>query len=414
MAVTDLSSWIDEFAREGTVWCAKRLSGNDTLANGSHQAGPYIPKDFLFELFPSISNQAIKNPDQIFPLYVDSHSDHREVRVIWYNNRFHKDPVTNKTGTRNETRITNFGGQESALLNADSSGSIAVFLFVLGEGGQAAECHVWVCDNKIEEDQIEERIGVVEPKLFVMWRPGTEISYVTASIRLSVCTLSPDKIPPAWLTKFPTGEEIVAKTRELRSDDTLSVDERLLRRRDCEFEIFKSVEEAVYISRIKGGFTTVDGFISLAQTILQSRKSRSGTSLELHARDIFTEETLVQDKHFSHRPVIEGGKRPDFIFPSTAAYNDAAFPKEKLRILAAKTTCKDRWRQVINEGDRVEVKHLLTLQQGVSVNQFAEMNAAGIRLVVPERLHGMYPDTVKPHLITLESFIADVRLMALP
>lgn len=52
---------------------------------------------------------------------------------------------------------------------------------------------------------------------------------------------------------------------------------------------------------IKLDFTDIDGFIARAQTILQSRKSRSGRSLELHACQIFTEEKLVEGSDFSHQ-----------------------------------------------------------------------------------------------------------------
>jgi hypothetical protein len=83
-------------------------------------------------------------------------------------------------------------------------------------------------------------------------------------------------------------------------------------------------------------------------------------------------------------------------------------------MLAAKTTCKDRWRQVLNEADRIESKHVLTLQEGVSEGQFKEMQEAKVKLVVPTGLHKSYPDSVRPHLISFESFIADVRLLGLP
>lgn len=61
-------------------------------------------------------------------------------------------------------------------------------------------------------------------------------------------------------------------------------------------------------------------------------------------------------------------------------------------------------------GSVIHTKHLLTLQEGVSEAQFNEMTESGIRLVVPEGLHNSYPETVRPHLITLEEFIGDVRL----
>ncbi|MBN9009261.1 MAG: type II restriction endonuclease, partial [Rhizobiales bacterium] len=180
----------------------------------------------------------------------------------------------------------------------------------------------------------------------------------------------------------------------------------------CEFEIFRSVERAVFLPRVTSGFPSLEDFLGLAQTILQSRKSRSGNSLELHAREILREEGLTQDADFSFKPVVEGGtKRPDFLFPSGAAYDDLSYPAERLRMLAAKTTCKDRWRQVLNEAGRIRTKHLLTLQEGVSEGQFREMREAGVQLVVPAGLHRSYPKEVRPHLQTFESFIGDVRLL---
>ena len=53
-------------------------------------------------------------------------------------------------------------------------------------------------------------------------------------------------------------------------------------------------------------------------------------------------------------------------------------------MLAAKTTCKDRWRQIINEADRIKLKHLITLQEGVSEAQFREMQEAGVQRIRAE------------------------------
>ena len=54
------------------------------------------------------------------------------------------------------------------------------------------------------------------------------------------------------------------------------------------------------------------------------------------------------------------------LFPSQAAFRDPTLPEVRLRTLATKTTCRDRRRQVVNEADRIEAKHLLTLQEGVA------------------------------------------------
>ena len=59
---------------------------------------------------------------------------------------------------------------------------------------------------------------------------------------------------------------------------------------------------------------------------------------------------------------------------------------QKRTLLPTKTTGKGGWLQVINEAARIAVKHLLTLQEGVSVIQFAGMKDAGVLLVVPPSL----------------------------
>jgi hypothetical protein len=408
MPTMELIDWLDEYSGERFVWYVKRLTANDTQANGSHQAGPHVAKEFLFRLFPSIARRDIKNPDVRFVLHVDSHADSREVRAVYYNNKFHDNP----TSGRNEARITGFGGTASALLDAESTGAIAVLAFEMGDDSAASECHVWVCRHETEEDFVEDRIGPVEPGKAVIWPPA-QLALPTEAPPRSSCFLDDSEIPSAWLAKFPTGSQLVAKSIELRPDTELNPDQRLLRRRACEYEIFLSVERAVEMPHIQAGFSTIDDFVARAQSILQRRKARAGRSLELHARQIFIEERLIEHEHFSAQPESEPNKRPDFIFPSEAAYKDDSFPADKLRMLAVKTTCKDRWRQIVNEADRIDEKHLLTLQEGVSENQFQEMVDANVRLVVPAKIIHSYPKSIRPHLQTLESFIGDVRLLSL-
>lgn len=52
MPTMEISDWLDEHSGPQFVWYVKRLSANDTQANGSHQAGPHIRKELLFQLFP--------------------------------------------------------------------------------------------------------------------------------------------------------------------------------------------------------------------------------------------------------------------------------------------------------------------------------------------------------------------------
>ena len=74
-------------------------------------------------------------------------------------------------------------------------------------------------------------------------------------------------------------------------------------------------------------------------------------------------------------------------------------------MLASKTCCKDRWRQVINEADRIKHKHLFTLQEGVSVNQLDEIYQHGIILVVPEPTKKSFPAKYRQKIMNLTGFV---------
>ena len=402
MAFTDLPDWLDEYSAPGIFWYIKRLSGNDTLANGSHQAGPYLPKPVFFRLFPRLEGVTDDNADAWFDLFIDSHPDAQRVRAVWYNNKL-------RGGTRDEMRVTNLGGASSALLDPESTGALAVFAFRFGDDGHAVACNVWVCRNGLEEDLIEQEIGPVEPGRWTTWPPEGGLLRMMQQTPRTDCRLKQEELPPDWLKKFPTGMEIIRKVIELRPDRELPVDHRILRRRDCEFELFQSLEEAVELPRIKSGFNSIDDFIATAQTVLQRRKARGGKSLEYHVREILTEEGFQEGEQFSWQP--KAGNNPDFLFPSEAAYSDGTFPRERIRMLAVKTTFRDRWRQVAEECADLPVRHLLTLQEGVSEAQFRLITDAGIRLVVPEKIITKYAKPIRPQILTLEAFMADARVL---
>lgn len=404
--IDELAFWLASLRIGNYLWFLKRLSANDTQANGSHQAGPYIPKEFLFRAFPSLNRPGFKNPDMILESIIYSHQYYQQVRVVWYNNKLHG--VTNG---RNEARITRWGGESSPLLDPENTGALACFAFGHKDDG-TPECQIWVCRHDLEEEFVEACFGPVDPgHCLVAVSPNIPADIDEANS--SSCFLDVEDIPQEWFAKFPSGYEIVKLAVSLSPCRELAPDKRLLRRRDCEFSLFKSIEQATIFPRISQGFDNIDDFLGVAQSVLQRRKSRAGLSLELHTREIFLEENFVEGEEFSYQPESESNKKPDFLFPSSAAYANPSFPENKLKMLAVKTTCKDRWRQIINEADRVAVKHLFTLQQGVSEKQFCEMQAANVILVVPEPNIMMFPKVIRPHLVTLESFMADVRLSSL-
>jgi type II restriction enzyme len=90
-------------------------------------------------------------------------------------------------------------------------------------------------------------------------------------------------------------------------------------------------------------------------------------------------------------------------------YRNLNFPRERVFIVGLKTTCKDRWRQILNEGPLVEQKYLLTVQPGISAPQVHEMVQAKGALIVPEPLHQHYPTEVRPLLSSVEEFFERVQ-----
>lgn len=77
--------------------------------------------------------------------------------------------------------------------------------------------------------------------------------------------------------------------------------------------------------------------------------------------------------------------------------------------MGAKTTCKDRWRQVLTEADRVDVKFLFTLQQGISKNQLKEMHDSRLTLVVPQKYISNFPRDYQDEIKDLLGFILMVK-----
>lgn len=101
--------------------------------------------------------------------------------------------------------------------------------------------------------------------------------------------------------------------------------------------------------------------------------------------------------------------KPEFVFPGISHYHNPEFPSTHLTMLGVKSTCKDRWRQVLSEARRVEKKHLFTLEPGISENQTNEMTENRLTLVLPKSLHDSYKPAQKTGLMELCDFISLAR-----
>lgn len=390
--MSGLHSWLLEKGTSNNYLFIKRLSANDTGASGAHQVGIYIPKGIVEELFPSINRTDEENPSVFLNAHVSSHTcNDSQARAIYYNGRFFGK-------TRNEKRITRWGSG-SPLQDPENTGALTILAFEHILGSDSPSVDIWVCANSDDEDIIESAIGEV--------LPGTHISGNAEKI-LGGFSISHEPvksgyvIPASWKLSFPSGSEIIQFATSHYTRGEADPDTQLIDRRRVEYDIFQVVEEFHVLDLIRKGFGSVNEFITLANSVSNRRKSRAGKSLEIHLEMLFIEWGLTQ---FATQAATEGNKKPDFLFPSSMSYHDPHYPNDKLRMLAVKTTCKDRWRQILNEADRISEIHLFTLQEGVSVTQFQEMQREGVKLVVPSSLHKKYPETIRENLITLGTFI---------
>jgi hypothetical protein len=165
--------------------------------------------------------------------------------------------------------------------------------------------------------------------------------------------------------------------------------------------LFRTLEKHIVGDWLKSSFTgEVEDFMKASLSIQNRRKSRAGSALEGHLAKVLTDLGI----RFKNPGRTENNAKPDFLFPGQIEYHDAAFPAMSLTMLGVKTTCKDRWRQVLSEADRIPAKHLLTLETAISTNQTAEMVAKDLQLVVPRSLHASYNAAQQEWLFSLRDF----------
>ena len=207
-----------------------------------------------------------------------------------------------------------------------------------------------------------------------------------------------------WGGTFPRTTVFSAYARQSVYDIAVEDDPdgALLAWIEREEALFRTLERHLVAERLEVPFSDVDDFIKYSLSTQNRRKSRAGHALENHLEHIF----LTLGVRYSRGQITEHRARPDFLFPSIEAYRDPDFPAERLLMLGVKSTCKDRWRQVLSEAQRIKSKHLMTLEPGISEHQTDEMRASMVQLVIPRGLHGTFSQEQRAWLIDLRGFFA--------
>lgn len=212
--------------------------------------------------------------------------------------------------------------------------------------------------------------------------------------------------------RFPSTRDFstFARSTLAHVDPVASPDDALMVWMNREEILFRTLERHIIADRLAKGFMTadgnvdVDGFLQFSLSVQNRRKSRVGLAFENHLEVVLGAHGL----RFDRTAVTENRSKPDFLFPGKAEYHDADFSALGLTMLAVKSTCKDRWRQVLAEADRIPEKHLLTLETAISRQQTDEMREKGVQLVVPRPLHETFSEAQRPWLMDVGAFIATV------
>lgn len=372
------------------VFC-KFMTVNDSGESGAHQSGILISitaKGMMFTDEEMKENPILKKP----------------VKVSWQDGVMETDSVFTWYASKHELRLTRFG-RKFPFINPEYTGALFVLIKNSPEDYSA-----YILNTEEDMQQFLDAFGLTPAET------NRPISFDKINPEMREKAEMEDFIQNLK-TDFPTSEEMSREARlltyaiNIRSRQLIRTnpDKLLLEWTDEEYRLFRAIERARYGEIVSKGFSSVDEFVMMANKVLNRRKSRAGKSLEHHLAAIFD----GNDIRYTAQAVTEGNKKPDFIFPSEEAYHDMTFSIDKICSLAAKTTCKDRWRQVLNEADRLrdQNKYLCTMQQGISAAQMDEMQAEKVVLVVPKEYIKAYPKDRQDRIWTITKFVSYVREM---
>lgn len=370
---------------QNNPFIVKFLAANDIRLTGSHQYGILIPS----RCWPLFFERAYIRDDQISDKIIDIRWSDEEGNQLTTQSRVVYYP------SKDEYRLTQL---DEANRYRKESNFGSLFLMTKTE---ERKYFAWILNLEENIEYILDTFGIdpgkgenlIEPVRSVT---GKEIQTQYQQIFDAFLDACPDG--------FPSTEEMAYKAIELQKQFYYTEkypDSILLKRLDIEYELFRYIEYRKFCHLFKSSCENFSHNITLAQSIFQRRSSRAGTSLELHLGRIFKEHGLS----YSWQGTTENNKKPDFIFPDILEYHNPDYPVDKLVFLGSKRTCRDRWRQILDEADKIPVKHLFTIQQGISTSQINQMQDKEVRLVVPGPYIDLYYQKSKDCIMNLQSFI---------
>lgn len=394
----DIQEWVGK-SRQLLI---KKLARNDyrwaDSSKNGHQNGVYIPRAIReSDFFPPLQNINQKK----------SHIFESEFKTLW--------PATGEIKTSNLKHYSN-KGTEMHFTGVPKGGFAGLTPASLMIGGILREpvddIHHWfmIVDSASEEVELLEAMfdlgaefhyGLFDPAdALKIQKDETEQLVDELSVALKNGSLATFI---ASVSKMPAPEILAAEAQraflqqhhleDLNPYEMPTPGDAIMKiSRDIEYSLYKRAERryrAAEVIRIitSGGAdivsSVVRGFPDLDATFLsasQHRKSRAGRSFEQHISRLLRDGRIAFEEQ-----AITGGRRPDFVLPSLAVLKAKKRKFEDAVVLSAKTTLRERWKQVTMEKFNCAL-FLATVDDRVSSAAIDDMNNQGIHLVVPESL----------------------------
>lgn len=301
----------------------------------------------------------------------------------------------------------NFGVGDLLVIAHCQDGSL--FLIVAKEGASIGQQIEWL----FGVDTSGDRYVIKSEGDFDRRELGFASRVILESIGLEIGSTDDshlDEMISLFGSSFPTTLQFSAFSRSkcMSVDSLADPDHALMSWMEKEEQLFRALEKYIVSKRLTEGFLStagepdVDSFVSYSLSVQNRRKSRVGLTLENHLEQIFKTYRL----RYSRTARTENRSKPDFLFPGQDSYRDTSFHAHRLLMLGVKSTCKDRWRQVLAEADRIASKHLLTLEAPISQQQTEEMRSKQLTLVIPRPIHSAFNSAQRSELMTLSDFIS--------
>lgn len=394
---------IQSLAQQSATLLVKKLSRNDTSwasDAGKHQAGLYIPRPVREAgFFPDLRAD---NPDK-------PHILTAEVAVLW--------PQTGET-TLSSIRHYSKKGPETHLTRLPKDlfkGLNPASLLIAGRFlSPVSGCGWWIVllDSTDEEAELLETMLDLPVDFHYQLFPAArlaetaqtaqdELEELIDRFRFAIRNGTLAKLASDYAV-IPDPASIAAEARQqwLLGKGLTRLDPWEIKAPgDAIMEISREVEYQLYRRhelrrRAAELLSVLSGTDDIASAVLrnysridavflsasQQRKTRAGRSFEHHIAAALT----AGGVRFVEQAVT-GGRRPDFVMPDLAQLQNRKRAREDALILAAKTTLRERWKQVAMESLNCDV-FLATVDDRVAATSIREMAEADIRLVVPESL----------------------------